>query len=100
MNIASARRTYSSYTTAIAVMLGYQPRPRGSNRSRPACNGTVSNALASWEAPSAARCVSDRTADAGTGGSCPGSASDNLRIEVDGLGLPLLVKGAILSRHR
>src|SRR3984957_2530066 len=30
----------------------------------------------------------------------PGSASGDLRIEVDGLGLPLLIKGAILSRHR
>ena len=30
----------------------------------------------------------------------PGSAGGNPRIEVDGLGLPLLIKGAILSRHR
>jgi hypothetical protein len=30
----------------------------------------------------------------------PGSASGDLRIEVDGLGLPLLIKGAIFSRHR
>ena len=33
-------------------------------------------------------------------GSCPGLAGGDLRIEVDGLGLPLLIKGAILSRHR
>ena len=30
----------------------------------------------------------------------PGSAGGNPRIEVDGLGLPLLIKGAILIRHR
>jgi transposase len=30
----------------------------------------------------------------------PGSAGGNPRIEVDGLGLPLLIKGAILSWHR
>ena len=30
----------------------------------------------------------------------PGSAGGDLRIEVDGLALPLLIKGAILSRHR
>ena len=30
----------------------------------------------------------------------PRSAGGNPRIEVDGLGLPLLIKGAILSRHR
>jgi hypothetical protein len=30
----------------------------------------------------------------------PGSAGGDLRIEEDGLGLPLLIKGAILSRHR
>jgi hypothetical protein len=30
----------------------------------------------------------------------PGSTGGDLRIEEDGLGLPLLIKGAILSRHR
>src|SRR5271154_6676057 len=34
-NITNARRTTSGYSSAIAVRLRYQPRPRGSSGSRP-----------------------------------------------------------------
>src|SRR5208337_4341580 len=73
-----------------ATLLLYAFRPftaASSNRMTPPHRG-----------PSRPECAYSNSAP--PRGSCPGSAGGDLRIEVDGLGLPLLIKGAILSRHR
>ena len=72
------------------------PAPPARLKRGPALKwGTVSYALAGWAPPSAARCIPQNRR-----GLMPGSAGSDLRIEQDGLGLPLLIEGAILSRHR
>ena len=72
---ATAICAFRPSTEALVAQL--KSRERG--RFRPECNDTNSGPPR---------------------GSCPGSATGNLRVEQDGLGLPLLIKGAISSRHR
>ena len=79
-------------------MLRYQRRP-GSSAQRPTLKWGPSHARLWVEKPPSAPRRIRQNRWHGAGGSCPASAGGNLRIEQDGLGLPLLVEGAKLSRH-